>query len=525
MAPESRPTKSTASERLSTKGGLDSAFVDRVRLYLKVTLLINLFLHIGSAILWFTGVQDRPGQEATLIQMTIVTLVNGAVWAVVERNRPTFRSAILVQALFTLALNANYIWITVGRTEQAQPVAPVFSLVIVTIVLVLRSSLVPSPVIGTAIVGTLSIVTLVVLTIQTSIADRHLLATWIAMLGAVVVVITSLTSKTIYGLQLSIHAARRLGQYELQDLVGSGGMGEVYLAKHALLNRPTAIKLLKDASTTSSRNQFRQEVQIASGLTHPNTVEIYDYGRTPDGVFYFAMEYVEGATLETLVQTTGPLPAKRVVRLLQQAAGSLSEAHERGLVHRDIKPSNLMICERGGIYDTLKVLDFGLVHDLADAEQKSHQALAGTPLYLAPELILDDAGFSPESDIYALGATSYFLITGKPPFSKGDLANILSDHLATEPAVPQSEDSVLVDLILRCLSKNPADRPQDAAALSQALEKCQSHNAWRNEDARIWWSEHREIVSNVGRHGLRQASALSTKPWSYNASLPRSKSA
>ena len=287
--------------------------------------------------------------------MSIVTAVHGVIWVLFARIRPGFRIAILTQALVTLALNANYIWITVGRSEQTDGVAPVFSLVIVTIVLVLRSSLVPTPTVGTAIVGTLSMAFLVGMTTQTAIDQSATLAIWLAMFGAVVVVITSLTSKTIYGLQISVHAARKLGQYELQDKVGSGGMGDVFLAKHALLNRPTAIKLLRDASTTSSRDRFRQEVQTASGLTHPNTVEIYDYGRTPEGVFYFAMEFVEGATLEAIVKATGPMPAKRVVQLLLQAAGSLSEAHHRGLVHRDIKPSNLMICERGGAFDTLKV--------------------------------------------------------------------------------------------------------------------------------------------------------------------------
>ena len=142
------------------------------------------------------------------------------------------------------------------------------------------------------------------------------------------------------------------------------------------------------------------------------------------------------------------------------------------------------------------------MHDLSDTEHHKHRALAGTPLYLPPEVILDNAGFTPESDIYALGATAYFLITGKPPFSGGDLANILSDHLVTQPAVPASEDPTLVDLIMRCLSKDPIDRPADAAVLGKALEDCNSFNKWRNNDARIWWSEYREIVANAGEHPI-----------------------
>ncbi len=512
VATDTQSTRSSSQAgRINAVAGLDSAFTDRVRLYLKVTFLINLFLHVGSSVLWLVGIDDRPQQTAIMVQMSIVTVVNGAVWAIVARVRPTFIAAILIQALVTLALNANYIWITVGRSGQTDVAAPVFALLIVTIVLVLRSSLVPSPTFGTAIVGALSIIVLVIMTTQSSIENSATLSIWLAMFGVVVVVITSLASKTIYGLQVRVQAARKLGQYELQDKVGSGGMGDVFLAKHALLNRPTAIKLLKDASNTSSRDRFRQEVQIASGLTHPNTVEIYDYGRTPDGVFYFAMEFVEGATLDAIVRTTGPMPAKRVVQLLLQAAGSLSEAHHRGLVHRDIKPSNLMICERGGAFDTLKVLDFGLVHDLSDTEHRNPRTLAGTPLYLAPEVILDDASFAPESDIYALGATAYFLITGKPPFWEGDLANILSDHLATPPTVPQSEDAVLVELILRCLSKDPSDRPSDAVALGEALEGCQSWGEWKNGDARVWWSEHREIVASAGQQEVERTTTASVR--------------
>ena len=366
-----------------------------------------------------------------------------------------------------------------------------------TIVLVLRSSLVPSPALGTAMVGTLSMLLLIVLTTQTAIATRFVLSIWLTLLGAVVVVITTLTSKTIYGLQVSIQAAKQLGQYELQEQVGSGGMGEVYRAKHALLNRPTAIKLLKDASAAALRGRFQQEVQIASGLTHPNTVEIYDYGKTPEGIFYFAMEFVEGATLEQIVRTTGPMPAKRVVNLLYQAAGSLSEAHARGLVHRDVKPSNLMVCERGGEFDTLKVLDFGLVHDLAQTEAEGESVLAGTPFYIAPEVILDGAGSVPESDVYALGATAYFLLTGSPPFATGDLLEILSDHLVSIPVAPQCEDSSLAELVMVCLKKDPAQRPRDAAAVRTALRACQSFGQWRNDDARVWWSEHRELVSNM----------------------------
>jgi serine/threonine-protein kinase len=274
-------------------------------------------------------------------------------------------------------------------------------------------------------------------------------------------------------------------------------MGEVYLATHALLNRPTAVKLLRDGSTATARERFRQEVQVASGLTHPNTVEIYDYGRTPEGVFYFAMEYVEGATLDEVVRATGVMPPARVVHVLEQAAASLAEAHGRGLVHRDVKPSNLMLCERGGTQDTLKVMDFGLVHEIGGEKVSRDGVLTGTPLFLAPEAILDVAGATAESDVYALGVTAYFLLAGRAPFEDGDLVEILSDHLVTPPPPLDVGDVELVDLVMRCLAKEPAQRPPNARALLSALEACANHGRWSADDARIWWAEHGASVSSA----------------------------
>ena len=323
---------------------------------------------------------------------------------------------------------------------------------------------------------------------------------WMVVLALVVVAVTMVTSRTVYGLERRMIAEKQLGQYQLQKLVGRGAMGEVYLAKHALLRRPAAVKLLRDASAASARERFRQEVQTASGLSHPNTIEIYDYGRTPDGIFYFAMEYVEGATLEDIITATGPMPPGRVIHLLRQAAGSLREAHQRGLVHRDLKPSNLMLCERGGVFDTVKVLDFGLVRDLGESNEEESSGLLGTPMYLAPEAILDSGGFVQQSDVYAFGATAYFLLTARPPFTSGSLVEILSDHLATEPIAPDCKDKVLVDLVMQCLRKNPDERPADAVALVAALDACASNGLWEAREADIWWAEHREVITARKAH-------------------------
>lgn len=478
----------------SSSSGVSVAFSDRVRLYLKVTTLINLFFASMAGLIFLAGLTpDEMHATTRMAVMWSVTAINGMAWFAIARSRHSVRSAMITQGVATLVLSAAYSYVVTQLSETPQMGDGVLALLLVTIVLVLRSSLIPSPTEATALVGVLCVSCSVAL--ASHVQDQAVVFTiWLGVMGTVVVAVTTVTSYTIYGLQRRMQAARRLGQYQLDHLVGQGGMGEVYLAKHSLLQRPTAIKLLRDATSVSARDRFRQEVQTASGLTHPNTVEIYDYGRTPEGVFYFAMEFVEGASLEDTVAATGAMPPARVVRLLEQAAGSLSEAHGRGLVHRDVKPSNLMLCERGGNFDTLKVLDFGLVRDLRNAEREEAAVLTGTPLYLAPEAILDEDGFVPESDVYALGATGHYLLTGQPPFSSGNLVEVLSDHLATPPPQLECEDTELAKLIARCLSKEPTERPSDAAEVLVALEGCASHGQWKLDDARIWWAEHREVV-------------------------------
>ena len=216
--------------------------------------------------------------------------------------------------------------------------------------------------------------------------------------------------------------AKQIGPYELEKKIGEGGIGEVYLARHALLRRPAAIKLLKKRSINpETLDRFEREVRQTSRLTHPNTVEIYDYGHTPTGTFYYAMEYLPGLTMAQLIQEEGAIVPRRVVHLLDQVCASLSEAHAKGLIHRDIKPQNIMLCERGGIYDTVKVLDFGLVKDVSDPENIQHTApdqLGGTPMYIAPERIRDPSRNDARTDLYAVGTVAYNLLTGSNPLRR-----------------------------------------------------------------------------------------------------------
>jgi serine/threonine protein kinase len=281
-----------------------------------------------------------------------------------------------------------------------------------------------------------------------------------------------------------------MSQYKLLSKLGEGGMGIVYRASHAMLRRPTAIKLLP-GSSASAAERFEREVQITARLTHPNTIAVFDYGRTPDGIFYYAMEYVGGMSLDDLIAIDGPQPPRRVVHLLLQVCGALAEAHAAGLVHRDIKPANLMLTERGGVHDVVKVLDFGLVKEISGfgKDAPAENAVLGTPHFMAPEAILDPAGIDGRADLYALGATAYYLLTGTHVFDGKDVVAVCSQHLHDLPEPPSRRRDLPASLervILACLEKKADARPRDAAALAVDLRAC-ALGEWTEEEARGWW--------------------------------------
>jgi eukaryotic-like serine/threonine-protein kinase len=321
---------------------------------------------------------------------------------------------------------------------------------------------------------------------------------WVAFLSVFSVAVSGFVSGVIYGLQRAVQQARQLGQYTLEARIGAGGMGTVFRARHALLRRPTAIKLLaRDRHGPENVARFEREVQITSQLSHPNTIAIYDYGRTPDDLFYYAMEYLDGLDLETLVRGDGPQPPARVRHLLRQVLGALAEAHARGLIHRDVKPSNVMLCERGLIPDFVKVLDFGLVRDFNkggdDVVLTGAGALTGTPLYMSPEMIRGEP-LDARSDLYAVGALGYHLLAGRPVFTATTAVEIWAHHLHTAPEVPSKHlgrplPGPLEALLISCLHKDPARRPADASALLAALDAIPGLPEWTAEDARRWWRE------------------------------------
>ncbi len=295
--------------------------------------------------------------------------------------------------------------------------------------------------------------------------------------------------------------ARLLGQYRLTRPIGAGGMGEVYLAEHQLLKRPCVVKLIRPEKTGDPKvlARFQREVRATAKLSHWNTVEIFDYGRTADGTFYYVMEFLPGVSLGELVDRFGPLPPGRAIYLLRQACDALAEAHDAGLIHRDIKPGNIFVATRGGVRDVVKLLDFGLVKPLLDDEPLDLTAegtITGSPLFISPEQALGEAHPDGRCDVYSLGAVGYYMLTGLPPFAGDKALKVIFAH-AHEPVVPPSEHDpeVPADLeavILRCLEKNPADRFQTAAEMADALAACRSAAGWSRKQAAEWWAGQQE---------------------------------
>ncbi len=295
-----------------------------------------------------------------------------------------------------------------------------------------------------------------------------------------------------FTLRLEARAAKfeALGQYRLFGKIGEGGMGTVYRAEHALLARPTAVKLLR-VTTSATRRRFEREVRITAGLSHPNTVAVYDYGSTEFGTFYYAMELLDGTDLERRVLTDGPMPAGRAVHVVKQVLGSLAEAHEHGLVHRDIKPANVMLTTRGGILDFVKVLDFGVAHDESDINPRltDERVLLGTPLYLAPELITGSAPASARSDIYAVGTLLFFLLTGREAFEGETVAAVARRHvvgarLRLQDVLGQGHAPPGVEELLDAwLSPELSRRPESARVALEQLEPLAERYPWTSADA------------------------------------------
>jgi serine/threonine-protein kinase len=334
---------------------------------------------------------------------------------------------------------------------------------------------------------------------------------WLVFPYLLVVIMAYVGARVVYGLSTEVTRARELGSYRLVERVGQGGMGEVWRAKHRMLARPAAIKLIRpspgeppdSAATADMIRRFEREAQVTASLKSPHTVELFDFGIGDDGAFYYVMELLDGLDTEMLVRRDGPVPPERVIHILRQVCHSLSEAESRGLVHRDIKPANIFLCRYGEDFDFVKVLDFGIVkaaRDTADASLTLTvgNVLQGTPAFIAPEQALGASDVDGRADIYATGCVAYWLLTGQLVFSADTPLAFIMLHAHTPPAAPSTRTELPIPaaldaLILSCLAKDPAHRPQTAKELSDRLASIELPTAWTQERAREWWALHQPV--------------------------------
>jgi len=469
-------------------------------MFAKVTFLISSMFLVVPTIADFLAKPELDHLVARVSHVT-GTVLALAVWRVARGEK--LLSPLVLQRLDAVG-TLGICWAFAAMGHHSVPPYGVFTaLLAVTHVSISRAMIVPSIPNRTvwlaassfaALVLSSAIVPLPLELVQSGVTRGRVLLT-VVLWSTAGVAVATVASRVIYGLQEIAREARQLGQYALEEKIGEGGMGEVYRARHAMLRRPTAVKLLSGDGSEAQLRRFEKEVQLTARLTHPNTISIYDYGRTPNGVFYYAMELLEGVTLEELVHRDGPQPAGRVIHLLRQVCGALKEAHGIGLIHRDIKPANIYLCRRGDVPDFVKVLDFGLVREIksaGDVTRSNVDAVVGTPLYMSPEAILTPDRIDARADIYGLGGVAYHLITGSPPFEGQSLVELCAHHLHSTPLPPSQRRSVPHDLervILSCLAKDPGDRPQSAEALSQSLQVCRDAATWTEADAAAWWAE------------------------------------
>lgn len=460
---------------------------ERIALLARWCLLVSTFFLVAGWLhqLWFfPQFTLLRGLDLALVTHLAVALLQGVIWATARRGRWSAGALPLVDAalvLGSLGARAYEVWnLQLGGAHHLHLIMCMTTLA----ALLCRAVVVPSKPQTTLLIGVLGVIPALVLAYFEGAARGSAAeaVTFSAIWCVMATALSTFASKVIYGLRRRAHLNQQLGQYVIERKLGEGGMGEVYLARHSLLRRPTALKLLPpERAGHATIARFEREVRATSRLSHPNTVAIYDYGRTEDGVFYYAMEHLAGCDLQRLVEQQGALCPSRVVHVLAQIAGALSEAHAAGLVHRDLKPANVFLCERGGQPDTVKVLDFGLVKETAGAAPASAQTdvnvLLGTPAYLAPEAIHSPAEVDARSDLYAVGALGYFLLTGRDVFEGNTAVALCIAHLHEVP-IPASQRSGrdvppdLERLLLSCLEKEPERRPQSAAALRRALLAC-----------------------------------------------------
>lgn len=462
----------------------------------------NVVFHpfLGTDVPLSQAVQD-PGSFLHLV----ATLWFGVIWLIATYARlslPSLRALDVIAIIaggILFALMARYL-VPMQQALGEDGAAGLYAgILAIANTIASRAIMVPSTPARTFWLSTLASAPLLPVTVTATHSTSAIINTicW----SAVTISVATIGSRVIFGLRREAARVRRLGQYTLQEKIGAGGMGIVYRASHAMLRRPTAIKLLPpERAGEANLQRFEREVQMTAELSHPNTITIYDYGRTPEGIFYYAMEFLDGITLEELVRRDGAISAGRVIHILRQVCRALAEAHERGLLHRDIKPANIFLTERGGEPDVIKVLDFGLVKPIAtdspEITMSTTIVLTGTPLYMPPEAVISPHTADTRSDLYAVGAVGYYLLSGRPVFEAATIAEVLAMHLQTAPKPLSAHAAARVpadleEVVMGCLSKSVEGRPSSARELDQQLKRCAASGSWTTEAATAWWESFR----------------------------------
>jgi eukaryotic-like serine/threonine-protein kinase len=450
------------------------------------------------------------------------SLVMGLLWLVASR-RTTSLNALGALDAFSVVLGCGFLSLmTVDDQSQLMQ-----TLMAIGVTVMIRAILVPSRPHRTMLLTALAFVPTMVVCItrhhptnllpgfSTSFQKIHVVLNTV-LWGVLGTTLATVTSRVTYGLRQQVAEVTELGQYILEEKIGAGGMGEVWRARHRLLIRPAAIKLIRQQALGSMSSdpevlmrRFEREARATAALKSPHTVQLYDFGATDDGTLYYVMELLDGLDLDTLVKRHGPLPPERAIHILRQACSSLADAHANGLVHRDIKPANIVVSRVGTTFDFVKVLDFGLVK-LDSAQRADENAVkltdagrtSGTPGFMAPEVVLGVADTDHRVDLYSLGCVAYWLLTGKLVFEGDTAMQVMLDHARTPAPRPslrveQPIPTPLEDLVMECLEKDPARRPASAVALSDRLEASTVTEDWTTERAERWWAMHRPTSADA----------------------------
>jgi serine/threonine-protein kinase len=443
------------------------------------------------------------------------SLTMALLWLLAGRVRPTLVSLGALDAVSFVLAGGFLSLMTV--TEEGQILQVLLAL---TVTVMVRAILLPSRPGRTALLSALVFAPTVVVCIARhhptaflpgfSPGYQKLHMTLNTVLWSVLgTTLATIVSRVLYGLRRQVAEASELGQYLLEEKIGGGGMGEVWRARHRLLIRPAAIKLIRQKAVAAMGadpellvRRFEREARATAALTSPHTVQLYDFGVTEDNRLYYVMELLDGLDLDTLVRQHGPLPPERVVHLLRQVCSALQDAHANGLIHRDIKPANIVVSRAGTTFDFIKVLDFGLVKldtardtDPDLVKLSTDDSWSGTPGFMAPEVVLG-AATDHRVDLYALGCVAYWLLTGMLVFEGENALQVMMQHAQVEPRRPsqrvdQSIPAALEELVMQCLEKDPARRPSSADAVRECLDAVALPSAWTAERAEQWWAAHR----------------------------------